>query len=114
MKKFTAKHPDNLLVEKAKKEIKEFEEEEEKGNLAIYYFDETIFSLESNVPYAWQKINKNIKIPSSKSKSIKALGFLNTKKNDLKSYMTTDRVDSDLVIASFGTLLSNKMENKQL
>jgi transposase len=36
LKKFTAKTPDAVLVEKAKEDIEKFREEEKKGNLSIY------------------------------------------------------------------------------
>ena len=34
LKKFTAKTPDSVLVEKAKEDIEKFKEEEKKGNLS--------------------------------------------------------------------------------
>lgn len=101
LKKATAKKPNPILYQEAKKKLAEFKESENRGELALYYFDESIFSLQSNLPYGWQKIGENIEIPSSKSKTIKVLGFLNPKKNDLHSYMTEDNVNSDLVIAIF-------------
>ena len=55
--------------------------------------------MESNTPYGWQK--QYIKIPSSKSQSIKVMGFLNPSKNILKSYMSINTVNSDLIIACF-------------
>jgi len=112
LKKFTAKTPDIVLVEKAKKDIEKFKEEEKKGNLSIYYYDESSFSLESNIPYGWQKINEYIKIPNSKSKSVKVMGFLNPDKNDLKSYMSTSTVNSDFVIACFDDFIE-QLDGKQ-
>lgn len=100
-KKHTAKEPDKELVNIAKKDIDSLEKRQRDGTLDIYYYDESSFSLESNIPYGWQKIGEYIKIPSSKSKSIKVMGFLNTKDNNLKSYMGTDNINSDLVIAVF-------------
>jgi len=112
LKKFTAKTPNAVLVEKAKEDIEKFKEEEKKGNLSIYYYDESSFSLESNIPYGWQKINEYIKIPSSKSKSVKVMGFLNPNKNDLKSYMSTSTVNSDFVIACFDDFIE-QLDGKQ-
>ena len=94
---------------KSEEDIKKFCKLQNKGKVDIYYYDESSFSLESNIPYGWQKLREYIKIPSSKSKSIKVMGFLNTKEKKIKSYMTTDNINSDLLIATFDDF-SNQIE----
>ena len=54
-----------------------------------YYFDESGFSLDSNIPYYWSPIGKPVEIPSNRfAKRINVLGFLNTKNNHLFSKTT--------------------------
>ncbi len=43
----------------------------------LCYFDELGFTLEHCVPYAWQPTGKAIEIPSSKSKRLNVLSFVN-------------------------------------
>ncbi len=71
-----------------------------KVNVICFFFDESGFNLVPNVPHAWIKVNENIKLPSSKSKTISVLGFLN-RKNDLHSCVFERSVNSDVVIACF-------------
>jgi hypothetical protein len=39
-------------------------EREKEGKLDMYYCDESGFSLESSVPYAWQKKGEEILLPA--------------------------------------------------
>jgi len=74
--------------------------EEEQGEIDLYFFDETSFNLVPQIPYGWIKINENIELPSSKSKNISVLGFLN-RNNKLMSYTIEGSVNSDVVISCF-------------
>lgn len=68
----------------------------------LYFYDESGFSLNSNIPYRWSEIGAPAEIPANRfSKRINVLGFLNTKTKDLFHAMTTDRVDTDVVIKLF-------------
>jgi len=70
----------------------------------LYYYDESSFSRNSNIPYRWSKIGTPAPIPSIRfSKNINVLGFLNTDRRtkDLFFKMTTKRVDTDFVIELF-------------
>ncbi len=66
----------------------------------MYFFDESNFSLVPSVPYGWVKINENIELPSSKSRNISVLGFIN-RANDLHSYTCSGSVNTDVVIGCF-------------
>jgi hypothetical protein len=48
------------------------------GSSELFYFDESGFSLETNIPYAWQEINTRLLLPKTKSKNIKHLQIINT------------------------------------
>jgi len=70
----------------------------------LFYFDESGFSLIPEVPYAWQHSDNPIEIPSSRSKALNVLGFLNTK-NHFTPYVFESSVNSDVVIACFDDFL---------
>ena len=86
---------------KAKKEIENLEEEQKKGEINLYYFDESGFDLTPSIPYAWQLIGTNLEIPSSRSPRINVLGFLDTVNNDFESFMFNGPVNSEVVVACF-------------
>ena len=60
-----------------KEEIEELKEEEDKGEIELFFYDESGFSTNSTVGYAWQEIKQRIEINCAKSKNISVLGFLN-------------------------------------
>ena len=67
-----------------------------------YFFDESGFSLDSNIPYYWSPIGKPVEIPSNRfAKRINVLGFLNTQNNHLVSKTITTKVDTKVVIDFF-------------
>ncbi len=54
------------------------------GVCELYFYDESGFSLNSNIPYRWSPIGEPLKIPANRfSKRINVLGFLNTQTKDL-------------------------------
>ena len=78
--------PDPAEYQEKKKEIKELEEREKRGEIDIYYADESGFCLTAYLPYAWQERPEKIEIKTSKSQRLNVLGFL-SKSNDLESYI---------------------------
>ena len=80
--------------------IKGLMEQAEKGEIDFYYFDESGFTLEPCVPYAWQEIGGTIEIPSSKGRRLNVLGFIN-RQCRFESYVFERSVNSDVVIACF-------------
>ena len=73
-----------------------------------FYFDESGFSLEPQIPYAWQPLHRPIVLPSSKSKRINVLGLL-SKTMKFKSYTFESSIDSSKVIQCFDEF-SNHLE----
>jgi len=83
-------------------QIQMIKEWADKGLCELYFYDESGFSLNSNIPYRWSPIGEPLKIPANRfSKRISVLGFLNTKTKNLFHTMTTDKVDSQVVIDFF-------------
>ena len=79
-------------------EIRELLEQADKGMLNLCYFDESGFTLEPCVPYAWQPVSETIKVPSSHSKRLNVLGFI-THSSLFDSYVIEGSVTSEVVIA---------------
>ena len=68
----------------------------------LYFYDESGFSLNSNIPYRWSIKGSPTPIPANRfSKRINVMGFLNTITKDLFSATATSKVDSDVVIELF-------------
>jgi transposase len=79
-------------------EIKELIEQHKKNEIDLCYFDESGFTLEPCVPYAWQPTGETIEIPSSKSKRLNVLGFVN---RDCKfdSFVFEGSINTSVVVA---------------
>lgn len=77
---------------------------EDEGKLDIYYFDESGFSIASNIPYLWSAINHTATLKTLTCKRINVLGFL-SKKGKLYSCIADERVNSDKVIEVFDSFV---------
>ncbi|MGP8337811.1 MAG: IS630 family transposase [Methanosarcinaceae archaeon] len=100
MRKSSKGKRDKTAFKRAKEEIAALHAQEAAGELDLYYFDETGFSLTPDVPYAWQAIGETLDIPSSRSKRINVLGFCN-KEQDFHATTVQGSVRSATVIACF-------------
>jgi transposase len=91
---------DPLDFAKCKRELEALQKQEEQGKIDLYYFDESGFTLDPYIPYAWQEPGTVIEIPARKSGRINVLGFMN-RKNDLHPFLFEQSVDTSVVIACF-------------
>ena len=84
----------------SKDELKELIQQHKDNKIDLCYFDESGFTLEPCIPYAWQSIGETIEIPSSKSKRLNVLGFVN---RDCKfsSFVFEGMINSSVVVACF-------------
>ena len=94
------KKPDKELYERKKKLIQKYDLLSQRGKINLYFFDESGFSVNSNIPYAWSPINQTMVIKSFHAKKVNVLGFIN-KQGHLKSYMCETYVKSDKVVEVF-------------
>jgi len=79
--------------------------QEDNGEIDLYFYDESGFSLVPNVPYCWQKKGETIELPSSKSKTLQVVGFL--RRNQIfRFYYADGSVDSVTVVAVFEDFIS--------
>jgi transposase len=100
MRKSVKGKRDQAEFERAQEEITTLHEQEAAGEVDLYYFDESGFSLTPEVPYAWQAVGETIEIPSSRSKRLNVLGFCN-KQQDFHATTVQGYVESEVVIACF-------------
>ena len=73
-------------------------QQHKENEIDLCYFDESGFTLEPCVPYAWQPTGETIGIPSSKSKRLNVLGFVN---RDCKfdSFVFEGSINTSVVVA---------------
>ena len=72
---------DPAAFARCQREREAFQQQEDKGKIALYYFDEAGFALDPSIPYAWQEPGTVIELPAMKYGRINVLGFMN-RKND--------------------------------
>src|SRR2546429_6090878 len=83
---------------KCQRELAALQKQEDQGKIDLYYFDESGFTLEPYIPYAWQESGTVIEIPATKGTRINVLGFMN-RKNDLHPYMFEQSINTSVVVA---------------
>ncbi|MCP4488530.1 MAG: IS630 family transposase [Gammaproteobacteria bacterium] len=101
VKKTLKKKRDQEKFEKVSRRIADLIERELKGEIDLYYYDESGLTLDPYVPYAWQFKGENIEVPSSHSKRINIAGFLSRKDSKFTPFVCEGSVNSDLVIEFF-------------
>jgi transposase len=92
--------PEKEAYEKGKADVEQLRKLANDGEFTLYYFDAAGFSLVPEVPYAWQDRGRKgtIGIPTSRSKRINVLGFLNPIANELRATKFFGSVNSDVII----------------
>lgn len=71
--------------------------QEAAGEIERYYFDESGFTLEPCVPYAWQPTGQTLEVPCARSRRLNVLGFMN-RDSQVRSYVFEGCVDSAVVV----------------
>ncbi len=89
---------DPAAFAQCQRELEALQKQEAKGKIALYYFDESGFTLDPYIPYAWQEPGTVIELPAIKGGRINVLGFMN-RKNDLHPYMFEQSINTSVVIA---------------
>lgn len=95
---------DQQEFEYSLKIIEDLIESDKNNEIDLYYFDESGFTLEPCVPYAWQPKGETIEVPSSKSKRLNVLGFMD-RTSATVSYVFEGNVDSSVVISCFDSFV---------
>jgi transposase len=96
--------PDKFRESKAL--LESLVQQSQDGSVDVFFFDESGFTLEPCVPYAWQEIGKTIEVPSSKSKRLNVLGFV-SHDSRFESILIEGAVNTDVVVACFDQFAKN-------
>ncbi len=88
-----------------KEYLKTLKQQEDNGELMLYYFDESGFSTTPCVPYGWQPIGETRRIPCHRSKRMNVLGFLN-RSHDLFFHTSEQSVTTDTVVNAFDAFVA--------
>lgn len=64
----------------------------------LVYFDESGFTLEPCIPYAWQPVGETIEVPCAKSTRLNVLGFMNSN-GAFQSWVFEKSITSAVVVA---------------
>lgn len=90
--------PDTHEYDQKRAELERLKQLEDQGELDLYYLDEAGFCLIPCVPYGWQPIGQTVEIKSKRSRRLNVLGLM-TRANQLHSYVSTQTITSEVVIA---------------
>lgn len=104
-KKSVKKKRDEKKFKAAKEEIQELKKQQQSGVIDLIYFDESGFSLDPSVPYAYQPIGQTTEITVLKSTRLNVLGFYNTNNNRLESFCFECSVDTSIVVTCFNEFI---------
>jgi transposase len=83
-----------------KREVEALRQRQQRHEIELFFFDESGFSLEPSIPYAYQFPGEELEIPSSKSARLNVLGFLSPDMA-FHSFVFECSINSDVVIACF-------------
>lgn len=99
-RKKTKGKPSEADYNQGKADLKELQLLSSQGEFDLVYFDESGVSLQPVVPYAWQDCGRagTLTVPSSHSKRINLLGFLNPAADQFEGWQIEGNVNSDVVI----------------
>jgi transposase len=89
---------DEVLFRFFQHEIRCLQQQAERGEIDLCYFDETGFNLNPNVPYAWQSIGTTALLPAERGNGITVLGILNPLKNTFTGNLYSGAANSACVI----------------
>jgi len=89
---------DPELFEQSRQQLAALTLQAGQQQIDLYYFDQSGFTLEPCVPYAWQPAGETIEVPCSKSKRLNVLGFMD-KDCSFQSLVFEGSIDSAVVVA---------------
>lgn len=92
--------PDASLYEQKRSLLQRYDIFAQQGKIDHYYFDESGFSVSSNIPYGWSPVKETMSIKAFFAKRFNVLGFL-SKQKGLKAYLSDKTVTSDTVVEAF-------------
>ena len=89
--------PDSDLYAIRKESLALLEKSSEKGEIDLFYGDESHVCEEGYVPYGWQFKDEKVVVPVAKGKTLNCFGLL-SRQNELIFSTTTQNIDSDFIL----------------
>jgi transposase len=83
---------------KCQRELEALQKQEDQGKRDLYYFDESGFTLDPYIPYAWQEPGTVIESPATKGTRINIVGLMH-RKNDLHPSMFEQSINTSVIVA---------------
>lgn len=96
--------PDAQEYAEKQVQLEDLQQLDERGEIDLYYLDETGFCLIPYIPYGWQPIGQTLEMPSQRSKRLNVLGLMNRRQH-LEAYVSTQSITSEVVIACIESFL---------
>jgi transposase len=106
MRRDVGGEPNPLEYQEKQAQLEELKQLDKQGKIDLYYLDETGFCLIPCVPYGWQNIGEYLALSSRRSRRLNVLGIMN-RKNHLETYISTQSINSDVVIACIDTFFAS-------
>lgn len=97
-RRVVGRQPNTAEYAQKQAQLEALKQLEDQGELELYYLDEAGFCLIPCVPYGWQPIGQTVGIESPRSGRLNVLGLM-TRGNQLHSYVSTQSITSEVVIA---------------
>src|SRR4029453_4226352 len=91
---------DPAAFAQCQRDLEALQHQEDKGQIDLYYFDESGFALDPTIPYAWQEPESVIDLPAKKNGRMNWFGFMN-RHNNLQAFMFETSIHTGVVIACF-------------
>ena len=96
-KSLRAKRDPDLFAQ-SQQQLIALTEQAKQQQIDLIYFDESGFTLEPCIPYAWQPVGETIEVPCAKSNRLNVLGFMN-KNGSFQSWVFEKSITSAVVVA---------------
>jgi transposase len=94
------------LFAQSQQQLVELAEQAKQQQIDLVYFDESGFSLEPCIPYAWQPLGDTIEVLCAKSKRLNVLGLMN-KNGSFQSWVFEQSITSAVVVAFVDSIAEN-------
>lgn len=104
MRKSMKKERDEEFFRLFENELRLLMEMADKEEIDLYFFDETGFNLNPNVPYGWSRKGEQPCLPAIRSKGCTVLGLLNVQKNSFQGNLYDGAANSECVIQTLQEL----------
>ena len=77
--------------------MQELEELDSKGDIILYYADESHVCTNGYVPYGWQYKDEDVYVPAEKAARLNIFGMI-TRRNEYKGFTTQESINADKVV----------------